>query len=186
MEIWQKGWHLTEKNMEDDTGPLRMGEVMLALDLWPLTDIYLNGMDICLTQIFGHMERDSWICTLAGHGHGPRDLEFHRWWELHRALPGFNYKDTHMQKGPIGQTQEHHRVTERLLPNLSTNRKSSAIRRKNWNSEIFFYWEQKRQWDTPGPICRFEKLDLVGTGSSVTFGHFFTKVPPPFWLVAER
>lgn len=186
-EIWQKGWHLTEKNVEDDTGLLRTGEVTFALELWHFC-VYINldVMDACLTQISGHTESDSWICTLAGRGHGTRDLEFPRWWELHRALPCFNCKDTGTQKEPIGQTQEHDRMTERLFPNLYTNRKSFAIKWKNWNSEIFFYWEQKREWDTPGPICRFEKLDLVGTDSSVTFGHFSTTVPPPFWLVAAR
>lgn len=102
--------------------------------------IYINAMDTCLTQISGHAENNSWIRqirTLARSGHGPKDLMFTWLWELHWALPSFDYKDTSMQKDPIDQTQERHRATERLPPNLSTNRKN-AIKWKNGN-KIFFY-----------------------------------------------
>lgn len=123
-------WHWAARDGENDAYS------------WPLTPGGYISMRWTSTQVSGHTENNSCIRqirTFARRGHGPRDLSFTWLWKLHWALPSFDYKDTGMPKDPNGQTQECNRATEQLPPNLSTNRKNSAIKWKHWNYKIFFY-----------------------------------------------
>lgn len=160
--------------MEDDTGLLRTGGVMLALDHWALTDIYRY-----LSQCNGRLFNDA----LWTHGEQFLDrqdfLYSCRMWSW--AKGPYNDKDTRTNKESIGQTQEHHRATEWLIPNLSTNRMSSAIKGNKIGILNYFSIKNKRRNETHLQVRKIGPCGNRQFDDIWTLFHFSSSLFSDWW-----